>query len=269
MMNGSLPLTTQPSVIPAKAGIPITGWIPMFVRDDSLNSCCPNKARLVRSFLLMESIIEFLKTLHTPEGIMAIISKGGLIALIGIVFAETGLLVGFFLPGDSLLVTAGIVAATKGPDGAYLLDIWTVNVSLAIAAIVGDQLGYFLGFKTGHAIFNRPDSRFFKKKHAESAHEFYVKYGPVAIILARFVPIMRTFVPFIAGVAEMPYKKYLAWDILGGAIWITSLVWIGYGLGHTPLAKKLHHVILIVVFVSLLPLIIGSMKAFLAQRKNK
>jgi len=215
----------------------------------------------------MEAIFDFLKNLHTEEGLKQLILSGGLLALILIVFAETGLLVGFFLPGDSLLVTAGILANPHFSQGK--LDIWTMNFSLMLAAIVGDQVGYFLGKKTGQAIFSRPDTRFFKKKHAIAAHEFYVKYGAAAIVLARFVPIMRTFVPFIAGVAEMPYWRFVAFNIIGGIVWVTSMLWLGYALGHTPYAKNLHQIIIIVVLISILPLIFGALKVFLKNRKAK
>jgi membrane-associated protein len=216
----------------------------------------------------MEEIFAFLKSLHSAEGITKIVLSGGLIVLIGIVFSETGLLVGFFLPGDSLLVTAGIIAAQKADNGDPLLNIWVLTFSLSAAAIIGDQVGYYLGLKTGLAIFSRPDTRFFKKKHAEAAHEFYVKHGGKAIVFARFIPIMRTFVPFIAGVAKMPYRNFVYWNIFGGIFWVSSLLWLGYRLGQTEWAKKLHHVILIVIFVSIIPLIIGTIKAFLASRKK-
>lgn len=216
----------------------------------------------------MDAILENIKYLHSEEGIRTIVISGGLIALIAIIFAETGLLIGFFLPGDSLLITAGILAAQKSDQGDPLLNIGLMNLSLMIAAVVGDQVGFYLGRKTGIAIFNRPDSRFFKKKHAEAAHEFYMKHGGKAIVFARFVPIMRTFVPFIAGVAEMPYRQFVFWNIFGGILWVTSLLWAGYALGQTPWAQRLDRVIVIVIFVSILPLIFGSIKAWLASRKK-
>jgi membrane-associated protein len=223
---------------------------------------------LIVSTVLMDSIIEFVKSLHSEEGIKQLVLSGGLIVLIGIIFAETGLLVGFFLPGDSLLITAGVIAAQKAGNGDPLLNIWTLNFALTAAAIIGDQVGFYLGRKTGNAIFSRPDSRFFKKKHAEAAHEFYVKHGGKAIVFARFVPIMRTFVPFIAGVAEMPYRNFVLWNIFGGIFWVTSLLWAGYALGLTPWARRLDKIIVIVIFISILPLIFGTVKAFLANRKK-
>ncbi len=208
----------------------------------------------------MESLIQFLKGIHTSEGITQVIVSGGMLALIGIVFAETGLLVGFFLPGDSLLITAGILAAQGH------LNIMWLNITLTVAAVVGDQVGYVLGLKTGKAIFSRPDTRFFKKKHAIAAHEFYMQHGGKAIVLARFLPIMRTFVPFIAGVAEMPYRRFVAFNILGGILWVASMLWTGYLLGHTPLAKSLDRIIVIVVMISFIPLVFGTAKAWLKSR---
>jgi membrane-associated protein len=216
----------------------------------------------------MEQILEWVKSLHTDEGLQKLVLSGGMITLVIIVFAETGLLVGFFLPGDSLLITAGILTA-KGLMGDPLSNVITLNLVLAVAAVVGDQVGFVLGRKTGHAIFSRPDSRLFKKKHAIAAHEFYLKQGAKAIVLARFVPIMRTFVPFIAGVAEMPYRNFVFWNIFGGILWVTSMLWIGYALGQTKYAEKLHQIIIIVIFVSFLPLIYEAAKAYWQNRKAK
>ncbi|MPY88542.1 MAG: DedA family protein [Luteitalea sp.] len=201
----------------------------------------------------MTEILEWVRTLHSDEGIRAIISWGGLTVLVAIVFAETGLLVGFFLPGDSLLVTAGVVCAKAFP-GLPQLDIWTTYVLLLVAAVVGDQVGFLLGRQTGHAIFQREDSRFFKRKYAEEAHEFYLRKGGRSIVIARFVPILRTFVPFMAGVAEMPYRSFVLYNVVGGILWVTSLLWLGYFLGQSPLVERIHHIILLVIVVSLIPL---------------
>jgi len=197
---------------------------------------------------------------------MDLISKGGVIVLVAIIFAETGLLIGFFLPGDSLLIAAGVVAAKS--DHFYL-NIWFLTFALMAAAIIGDQVGFWLGTKTGPKIFNREDSLFFKKKYALEAHAFYEHHGGKAIILARFVPILRTFVPFIAGVAQMSYRKFVFFNILGGIFWIISLLWIGYFIGQTPLADKLHYIIVIVVAVSLLPIAIGVLKRFIQNSRTK
>ena len=203
---------------------------------------------------LLADLLNWLRTLHSDEGVRALIAWGGLSILVAIVFAETGLLAGFFLPGDSLLVTAGVVCAGAFP-GLPPLDIWITNIVLVLAAVIGDQVGYVLGNRAGRAIYNRPDTRFFKKKYLYEAQELYATKGGRSLIIARFVPVMRTFVPFIAGVAQMPYRSFVAYNVVGGVLWVTSLLWIGYLLGLSPLAKQIHHVILLVILVSLIPLL--------------
>ena len=203
---------------------------------------------------LLADLLNWLRTLHSDEGVRALIAWGGLSILVAIVFAETGLLAGFFLPGDSLLVTAGVVCAGAFP-GLPPLDIWITNMVLVLAAVIGDQVGYVLGNRAGRAIYNRPDTRFFKKKYLYEAQELYATKGGRSLIIARFVPVMRTFVPFIAGVAQMPYRSFVAYNVVGGVLWVTSLLWIGYLLGLSPLAKQIHHVILLVILVSLIPLL--------------
>lgn len=215
----------------------------------------------------MTEIINMLKELHSAQGISQIIAWGGLAALVAIIFAETGLLVGFFLPGDSLLITAGVLANPANPHHVASLEIAWLNVILIIAAVVGDQVGYLLGRKAGGAIWSRPDSRFYKRKHLEAAHEFYEKHGGLAVVGARFVPILRTFVPFAAGLAQMPYRNFVGWNIGGGVLWITSLLWLGYFLGDSPLANRLDKLIVLVVLVSILPLVFGAAKAWWKSRK--
>ncbi|HKX12429.1 MAG TPA: VTT domain-containing protein [bacterium] len=213
----------------------------------------------------MEEFLQFLSRLHSPEGIEALIRAGGLLVLIAIVFAETGLLAGFFLPGDSLLVTAGVLCSRSLSGGEPILNIWTTNLTLMAAAVIGDQVGFWLGRKTGHKIFNRPDNRFFKKKYILEAHAFYEKHGGKAIILARFVPILRTFVPFVAGVADMSYRRFVAFNIFGGIGWVFSMTMLGYFLGRSPLGEKLHLIIIVVIFISILPMVIGLLKRFLSK----
>ncbi len=181
-----------------------------------------------------------------------LIRWGGYAVLIFIVFAETGLLVGFFLPGDSLLVTAGLLAAID-----QNLNIWTLNAVLSAAAIAGDSTGYAIGYQMGPKIFNRDDSFFFHRAHVERAKRFYEKYGPKTIVLARFVPIVRTFAPTVAGVGRMEYKKFLAYNILGGVGWVVSMTLTGYFLARSipDIEKKIHWVVLIVIFLSFLPII--------------
>lgn len=214
-----------------------------------------------------KSLLQYLKYLHSAEGITEIITKLGPPVLIAIIFAETGLLVGFFLPGDSLLITAGILANPAAAHHVETLSIWPLYFLLLAAGIIGDQVGFFLGTRVGNAIWDKPDGRFYKRKYMEEAHEFYMKHGGVAIVGARFVPVMRTFVPFAAGVAKMPYTSFVFWNILGGFLWITSLLWGGYFLGGTALGKHLDRIILVVVAVSVLPLVIGFVKRFLQGRK--
>jgi membrane-associated protein len=202
----------------------------------------------------------FFKTIYNvPE----LIRWGGLIGLILIVFAETGLMVGFFLPGDSLLVTAGLFAA-KGD-----LNIWTLNISLILAAIVGDALGYWIGFRTGKALYSRPNSFFFRRDHLIKTHEFYEKHGGKTIIIARFMPIARTFAPVVAGAAEMTYRQFAIFNVIGAILWVTSMTLTGYFLGMAVpnLEDHLHIVVAIVIFLSLLPAIIAWLRAKLASRK--
>lgn len=216
----------------------------------------------------MDSVLEFLRSLYSPEGLTELIRSGGLIALVAIVFAETGLLVGFFLPGDSLLVTAGILSSPEAVGGG-IFDPFVLIVSLCVAAVVGDQVNYLFGRKAGAVVYNRPDGRLVKRKHFEQARRFYEKRGGSAVVLARFVPILRTFVPFIAGVAQMRYRRFVVYNVVGGTLWVISLVLLGYFLGKTPLARELHHVILVVVAISMLPLFIGALKQYLASRATR
>ena len=213
----------------------------------------------------MDSILDFLRNLLTPEGITNLIQAGGLVGLIGIVFAETGLLVGFFLPGDSLLVTAGILSSPEAVGGG-IFDLRVLILSLCVAAVLGDQVNFLLGMKTGAAVYSRPDGRLIKRKHFEQARAFYEQRGGSAVIIARFVPILRTFVPFIAGVAQMRYRRFVAYNVVGGVLWVVSMVLLGYFIGMTPLAEKLHRVILVVVAVSLIPLVVGAWKQWRATR---
>jgi membrane-associated protein len=178
------------------------------------------------------------------------------IGLFLIVFAETGLAIGFFLPGDSLLVVAGLFAA------AGKLNLWIMMVTLFVAAVVGDAVGYYSGKKVGQAIFTRPKSRFFNPKHLKRAHEFYERHGGKTIILARFVPIVRTFAPIVAGAADMRYRDFFVYNVVGGFLWVTSMLLTGYFLGEAvervfgiKLEDHIEKVVVIVVFLSILPII--------------
>jgi membrane-associated protein len=177
---------------------------------------------------------------------------GGLMALIAIVFVETGLFVGFFLPGDSLLVTAGLFAA-RGD-----LGLWSILLFVSLAAIAGDTVGYTIGARTGPKIFTREDSLLFHKKHLITTKEFYDRYGGVTIIIARFMPIVRTFAPLVAGVGGMEYRRFVFYNIAGGVGWVVSMTSLGYFLGKTVpgIDRHIDVVIAVVIFLSLLPGII-------------
>lgn len=210
---------------------------------------------------MIHSILDFLRSLTTPDGlrhILAQIFSGwlGYAALCGIVFSETGLLVGFFLPGDSLLFTVGVVAG----DGA--LNIVLVIVLLSLSAMVGDSTGFFLGRRAGHAIFSRPDSRLFKREYLIRTKLFYEKHGGRTIVYARFVPIVRTFTAFVAGVAEMPYRRFLPYSICGAIGWVFLMTTLGYGLGSVPFVRRyFDKVILLIIVVSLLPTALEVIKS--------
>ena len=210
---------------------------------------------------MLESFVHFLHSLFDPEGLKELIRSGGPPLICAIVFVETGLFVGFLLPGDSLLVTAGIFAAAAAVPLPTLLWHWLIPVT--VCAIVGDQLGYWIGRSAGSALYKREDSLFFRKSHLQRAHDFYERYGGRAVILARFVPIVRTFCPPVAGAAKMPYGRYVAFDVAGGIVWVTATIVGGYTLGRSVpnIGKYIHYVIAVVVVVSLLPAMIGLMKS--------
>lgn len=197
----------------------------------------------------MEWMWELFHRIYDVEGLVRV---GGLMALIVIVFVETGLFVGFFLPGDSLLVTAGLFAA-RGD-----LDLWRIFLFVSLAAIVGDTLGYTIGARTGPRIFSREDSLLFHKKHLITTKEFYDRYGGITIVLARFMPIVRTFAPLVAGVGGMQYRRFVLYNVAGGIGWVVSMTSLGYLLGRAvpDINRHIHIVIAIVIFLSLLPGII-------------
>ncbi len=207
---------------------------------------------------------------HKIYNVQGIIQWGGLIALVAVVFAETGLLVGFFLPGDSLLVTAGVFCTSANPTGKPLLSIFWLNVAVAIAAVVGDQVGFYIGRKSGPKIFNRDNSLFFNKKHLVRTHEFYEKHGGKTIIIARFMPIIRTFAPVVAGVGNMNYRRFGSSNVFGGVGWVLSMTLLGYGLATTwpEVTKHIEKLIILIIFLSLLPGIIAYLKNRLAAPKN-
>lgn len=197
----------------------------------------------------MDTVSEFFTKLYQfPE----LIRWGGYTALVAIVFAETGLLAGFFLPGDSLLVTAGLLAAAGGN-----LQIGQLIVLLSLAAIVGDSVGYAIGYHLGPRIFRREDSRFFHRNHLMRAQRFYEKYGTKTIILARFVPMVRTFAPTLAGVGKMRYRTFLTFNVVGGVGWVSSMTLTGYLLGRSipDVEKYIHWIVAAVILLSFLPIL--------------
>jgi membrane-associated protein len=181
------------------------------------------------------------------------LEKGGLAILALIVFAESGLLIGFFLPGDSLLFIAGLLSSDAGGNRLPPLPI-TAGV-VFVAAVAGDQVGYLFGRKVGPSLFDRPQSRLFKPANVAKAHAFFERRGPVAIVLARFVPVVRTFTPIVAGVAEMRYSTFVRYNIVGGLIWGVGVTTLGYFLGEIDFIKNnLEVAALIVVAISVLPI---------------
>src|SRR3989344_1152286 len=200
-------------------------------------------------------------SLHDLLDPLVIIETIGLLGMVLIIFAESGLFFGFFLPGDSLLFTAGFLASQD------LISIWWLLILCFIAAVAGDSVGYWFGKKTGPMIFKREDSMFFHKKHVEKAKAFYETYGKKTIVLARFIPVVRTFAPILAGVAGMKYKIFLAYNIVGGFIWSWGILGLGYILGNIiPDAEKyLTLIIVLIVLTSFIPAIVE----FIKNRKSK
>ncbi|MGH7387913.1 MAG: DedA family protein [Candidatus Rokuibacteriota bacterium] len=195
--------------------------------------------------------MEFLLDLVTGRyALDDLVRWGGYVVLVAIVFTETGLLMGCFLPGDSLLITAGLVAAT----GA--LDIWWLNVLLAAAAIVGDSVGYAIGARLGPRLFTREKSLLFNPRHVERTRLFYERYGAKTIVIARFVPIVRTFAPVLAGVGQMQYRRFIVYNVAGGIGWVVSLTWVGYLLGHAipDIDRYIHVVVGVVIVLSVVPI---------------
>lgn len=189
-------------------------------------------------------------------GLDDLIRWGGYAVLIAIVFVETGLLVGFFLPGDSLLITAGLVAATG------TLNIWWLNGLLAVAAVTGDSVGYAIGWRAGPMLFTRPRSLLFNPRHVERTRVFYARHGAKAIVIARFVPIVRTFAPVVAGVGQMEYRRFLLYNVVGGVGWVTSMTWAGYLLGQTVpnISDHIHIVVGIVILLSVIPIVVEMVR---------
>lgn len=213
----------------------------------------------------MDKIRDFFTlVLHADE----LLKWGGYPALMLIIFAETGLLIGFFLPGDSLLVTAGVFvqANQMNPFGLDpFINLLVMNVTLMAMAIVGDAIGFSIGYRAGPRIFNRPQSFFFRKDHLEATQAFYEKHGGKTIILARFMPFARTFAPVVAGVGRMTYRRFAMFNVVGGVAWVFSMTFLGYFLGKIAGAKTIERVVYLIVFISIAPLLFG----FVRQRVGK
>jgi membrane-associated protein len=204
----------------------------------------------------MDQILEFFHRLRDIKGLVA---WGGYVGLTTIIFAETGLLVGFFLPGDSLLVTAGLLASQP----QFGLNVYLLGLLLTVASIVGNSVGYFIGRASGPRLFRREESLLFKPRYLRQAHEFYERHGGKTIILARFMPIVRTFVPVVAGAAGMDHGRYTLYNVVGGVLWIWSMLFTGYFLGrYIPgIDRHIEKVIIVVIALSLLPAAFHWLKA--------
>jgi membrane-associated protein len=209
---------------------------------------------------------QLLDLFHRIYDVQGIVRWGGLIALVAIIFSETGLLVGFFLPGDSLLVTAGLFCTSANPDQAPLLNIVTVNLAVMAAAILGDTVGYWIGAKSGPRLFSREQSLLFSKKHLLRTKEFYERHGGKTIIIARFMPFVRTFAPVVAGIGRMNYRRFVSFNVIGGIAWTLSMTLLGFTLGkvYPPITKQIDKVIIVIIAVSLIPGAIG----WLSNRKK-
>ena len=207
----------------------------------------------------MDVIHEFFSNVYNVPELIRLVGFYGLIV---IVFAETGLLVGFFLPGDSLLITAGLFAARGDFDYAMLL------VALIPAAIIGNATGYYIGHRTGMTLYSRPNSLLFRREHLRMTHEYYEKHGGKTIILAQFIPILRTFAPVVAGVGEMGYRQFATYNVVGAILWVGSMLTAGYMLGNAipNIESRIHYVVAVVIFISLLPPGIALLKARLRKK---
>ncbi len=206
-------------------------------------------------------LLEIWKSLTDPDALILLLSQVatgwvGYGLLAAVVFAETGLLIGLFLPGDSLLFTVGVVA------GAGQLDIFHICLLLVVASIAGDQCGYFLGHRTGPAIFSRPDSRWFKQEYVARTQRFYERHGGKTLVYAKFVPVVRAFAPYMAGVGKMGYLRFLSFNVWGGLGWVVSMTLFGYFIGnYPPVRHNFEKVVLAIVFLSVLPMVVQYLKA--------
>ncbi len=212
------------------------------------------------AFVTFKALMEFLHDLFSRlRDLPELVRWAGTVGMMLIIFCETGLLVGLFLPGDSLLVTAGLLGATRPEFGIH---VWSLGFLLMGAAIVGDSVGYQIGRFTGPKLFTREDGLIFKRKYLKKANDFYEKHGGKTVMIARFVPIVRTFAPVLAGVGSMPYARFVGFSVSGSILWIWSMLMIGYGLGKTVpgVAQHVEKVILAVILLSVMPGVISWLR---------
>lgn len=212
--------------------------------------------------LFIGELVQQLRELINPQAL----AQAGLLVLFLVVFAETGLMVGFFLPGDSLLFTAGLLCAT----GQFETSVWLLIVVLIVAAILGDQVGYLFGRRVGPALFRRDESWFFKPKYVERTRAFYDRHGGKTIILGRFVPIVRTFAPILAGVARFEYRTFVFYNVIGGIVWVTSMTIAGYLLGQFEWVRRnIELIVLGIIFLSVVPIIRTAWQEHRLAQQNK
>lgn len=214
---------------------------------------------------MISQLIDFIRSLTDPDRLIGLLSTvltgwEGYLVLFLIVFAESGMLIGFFLPGDSMLFTVGVVA------GAGQLPIGPTIALLTVASILGDGCGFWLGSTLGYSLFQRTSSRIFRREHLERTHEFYERHGGKTIVFAKFLPIIRTFAAFIAGVGKMRYSRFILFNIVGAAGWVTSMISLGYLLGNVPIVRRnFEKFVLLIIVVSLVP---AAMQAWKARKKS-
>ena len=217
----------------------------------------------------MHQVIDILKTLLAdPDHLMNWIQDhGGLYVVMFIIFAETGLFLGFFLPGDSLLFITGIIIAnTHAPFQNEFLNILYWAILIVFSAVAGNLVGYWVGRESGHLWFEKHDTFFFKKKHLHQAHDYFEKKGSIAIILGRFLPIVRTFIPIVAGIVDMSFRKFFLYTIVGGVAWVCSMITAGFLLGHNEFVKhNIDKITIGLILVTTLPVLY---KMFLGKKKQ-
>lgn len=217
----------------------------------------------------MDLLREFFSRLRDLESLL---TWGGYPVLMTIIFAETGLLIGFFLPGDSLLVTAGVLVNANQINPLQLptfTNLLLMNVVLSITGIIGDAVGYSIGYKAGPKLFNREQSLFFRRDYLLATQSFYEKHGGKTIVMARFMPFARTFAPIVAGIGQMSYRRFLMFNVMGGIGWVFSMTFLGYYLGQVLGAKEIEKVVYLIIVVSVLPPAIGALRAHLRAKKEK